>query len=48
MQRLAWVNSHFTADGPNQLWGIEMTYGPSWSGFFYLAMAGDFRAVSVA
>ena len=31
----------FEADGPNKLWVAEITYVPTWAGFFFLAVVID-------
>ncbi|MFL5347658.1 MAG: IS3 family transposase [Hyalangium sp.] len=31
----------FTADGPDKLWGADITYVPTWAGFLYLAVVLD-------
>ena len=35
------VNRRFTADGPQRLWGFDVTYVATWSGFAYVAFATD-------
>ena len=35
------VKRQFTATGINQLWVADMTYVPTWAGFFYLAVVMD-------
>ena len=35
------VDRDFTASGPNQLWGADLTYVPTWEGFLYLAVVLD-------
>ena len=32
------VQRDFTATAPNQLWVTDITYGPTWAGFLYLAI----------
>src|SRR5213078_4589092 len=32
------VDRHFVADKPNALWVADITYIPTWVGFFYLAV----------
>lgn len=31
------VRRNFTADAPNQLWVADITYGPTWEGWLFLA-----------
>ena len=31
------VDRNFQAAGPNQLWGADITYAPTWAGFTYLS-----------
>ena len=35
------VQRHFTAAGPRQLWGADVTYVATWSGFAYVAFVTD-------
>jgi putative transposase len=35
------VDCDFSAAGPNQLWGADITYGPTMAGFLYLAVGLD-------
>ena len=35
------VDRNFTASAPNQLWVADITYGPTWAGFLYLAVVID-------
>ena len=35
------VNRRFTADGPRRLWGFDVTYVATWSGFAYVAFVTD-------
>ena len=35
------VNRDFRADAPNTLWIADITYVPTWSGFFYLSVVID-------
>ena len=35
------VKRQFTAQAPNQLWVVDMTYVPTWAGFIYLAIVLD-------
>ena len=35
------VDRHFVAEGPNELWVADITYVPTWVGFFYLAVVLD-------
>jgi putative transposase len=37
----ALVQRDFTAQRPNQLWVADITYIPTWAGFYYLAVALD-------
>jgi putative transposase len=38
---LDWVNRHFKADRPNQLWVSDFTYVSTWQGFVYVAFVID-------
>jgi putative transposase len=40
-QALDLVDRNFMADKPNMLWVADITYCPTWSGFFYLAVVLD-------
>ena len=35
------VNRQFVADAPNRLWVGDITYGPTWAGFIFLAIVLD-------
>jgi transposase InsO family protein len=35
------VERNFTADRPNQLWGADITYVATWTGFVYVAFVTD-------
>jgi len=35
------VQRNFTVRSPNELWGADITYVPTWAGFLYLAMVLD-------
>jgi putative transposase len=35
------LNSHFSADGPNQKWVVDITYVPTAEGWLYLAVVLD-------
>ena len=35
------VDRNFHADAPDRLWVADITYGPTWSGFLYLAVVLD-------
>ncbi len=35
------IERDFTAAQPDQLWVADVTYGPSWAGFVYLAVVVD-------
>ncbi len=37
MTPVPWI----TADGPDQPWVADITYGPTWAGFLYLAVVLD-------
>ena len=36
------VERNFTAEVPDQLWVVDITYIPTWAGFLYLAVVRDF------
>lgn len=35
------VNRDFTADRPNQLWTVDLTYVPTWAGMVYVCFITD-------
>ena len=35
------VERHFRASRPNELWVADLTYGPTWAGFAYVAFVID-------
>ncbi len=42
------VERNFTADAPDKLWVADITYGPPWSGFLFLAVVLDVFSRRVA
>jgi putative transposase len=39
--RATWLDRHFTATRPNQLWVSDFTYVATWRGFVYVAFVID-------
>lgn len=35
------VNRNFPADAPKRLWGVDITYVATWSGFAYVSFVTD-------